>query len=69
MSDLALETVFRAVDGFVTPWANWESDEPKGTVGHAHGAEDAVVRKIDGHWDDRSFSQTHPFFCEGTYHF
>ena len=66
VSDLALETVFRTVDGFVTPWVNWDSGEPSGNLGHAHGVEDAVVRLSGGKWRDRSVSQTHPFFCEGT---
>ena len=66
VSDLDLETVFRTVDGFITPWANWDSNEPSGTVGHAHGMEDVVVRLNGGRWRDRSISQTHPFFCEGT---
>ena len=28
VGDLAVETVFRTVDGFVTPWVNWDSTEP-----------------------------------------
>ena len=65
MSDLAVETVFRTVDGFVTPWVNWSPGEPSGTAGHAHGLEDRVTRSPGGKWFDGSVSAPRKFYCEG----
>ena len=65
VSDLAVETVFRTVDGFVTPWVNWDSTEPSGTRGLADGTEDCVVRLVGDKWNDNSVTATRRFYCEG----
>ena len=63
ISDLTVDTVFRTVDGFVTPWANWESGEPSRTVGP--GVEDQVSRLTNGKWNDGPITATWRFYCEG----
>ena len=65
VSDLAVETVFRNVDGFVTPWMNWDSGKPNGRAGHAQGTDDLVTRSINGKWRDGSLSTSRIFYCEG----
>ena len=65
VNDLAVESVFRTVDGFVIPWANWVSSQPSGTAGNADGTEDSVVRAVSGKWNDDSITATRRFYCEG----
>ena len=65
VSDLAVQTVFRTVDGFVTPWVNWESSQPSGTAGHADGLDDRVTRAVNGKHYDGSVTATYKFYCEG----
>ena len=65
VSDLAVETVFRTADWFVTPSVNWDSDEPGGTERHDDGIEDRVLRGPDGKWYDGPVTATSKFYCEG----
>ena len=66
LSDLAVETVFRTVDGFVTPWVGWSSSEPNGHAGLPAEREDCVGRSPSGAWADFDFSRNYRFYCEGT---
>ena len=65
VSDLAVETVFRTVDEFVTPWVNWHSGQPSGTAGQADGLDDRVTRAVNGKRHDGSVTGSYKFYCEG----
>ena len=65
VSDVAVESVFRTLDGFVAPWANWESTQPSGNAGHADGHDDRGSRAVSGKWYDGSFTSKRIFYCEG----
>ena len=58
---MAVESVFRRSDGYITTWVNWLNNiEPNGSR-----VEQCVIRDTSGWWRDAACEEQHEYYCEG----
>ena len=64
LTDTGIESVFRTLEGFTSPWANWKPGEPNDAANADD--EDCVRRDVsNGMWMDANCDDTREFYCEG----